>query len=147
MDSKTVLQPIQVNLESDTLRVSGELSISQFSVVRHLHDLSKSIQKCQILPHIFKYYKLLTHHSIFCQFNFKNMSDKLSLSTKSRESLKDQSRTQFSEALHLSLKAIFLQPKWTLQTWLLNFWHLSFCLCQWQPYYQSEMIEFKDKTC
>ena len=44
--SKTVLQAVATNPVSSTQRVSGELSISQSSVVRHLHDLDKSILSC-----------------------------------------------------------------------------------------------------
>ena len=43
MDSKSMLIAIETNLASSTLNVSGELGISQFSMVHHLHDLSKSI--------------------------------------------------------------------------------------------------------
>ena len=38
-----VLQTINVNPENSIQRVSGELSISLFSVACHFHDLSKSI--------------------------------------------------------------------------------------------------------
>ena len=40
---KVVLQAIEANLASCIWRVSGELIISQFSVVSHLHDFSESI--------------------------------------------------------------------------------------------------------
>ena len=45
VDSEAVLPAIDSNSVSSTQRVSGKLGISQFSVVRHLHDLSKSIQR------------------------------------------------------------------------------------------------------
>ena len=44
VDSETVLQAIEANLSSSTLRVSGELGmILLFSLVYHLYNLSKSI--------------------------------------------------------------------------------------------------------
>ncbi len=43
VDLKVVLQAMKANPVS---RVSGKLSISQPSVVCHLHDLGKSIQSC-----------------------------------------------------------------------------------------------------
>ena len=46
MDSDAVLHAIEANLES------SEPSISQSSMVRSLHNLSKSIQKYQIVLHI-----------------------------------------------------------------------------------------------
>ena len=54
MDSKAVLQAMEANPLSSIWRVSGELSLSQSSVVYHLHDLGKSIQSCQIVPHVTK---------------------------------------------------------------------------------------------
>ena len=54
MDSKVVLQAIEANPENRIGRVSGELSITHSSVVCHLHNLSKSIQSCGIVPHIAK---------------------------------------------------------------------------------------------
>ena len=45
MDSEAKL----VNPACSTRRVSGEHDISQCGVVRHLHDLSKNIQKCWIV--------------------------------------------------------------------------------------------------
>ena len=49
-----MLQAVEVNLVSSTQGVSGELGISQSSVVCHLNDLGKSIQSCQIVPHATK---------------------------------------------------------------------------------------------
>ena len=46
MDSKAELQAIETNLESNTQEVS------QFSVVRPLHNLSRSIQMTRILQNI-----------------------------------------------------------------------------------------------
>ena len=43
VDSKTVHQAIATNPSCSICRVSGELGISQSSVVRHLHDSGKSI--------------------------------------------------------------------------------------------------------
>ena len=65
MDSKAMLQL------SSTQRVSGELSISQSSIVSHLHDLDKSISSCQIVPHITKILQnfLLTHPSKWTEVN------------------------------------------------------------------------------
>ena len=57
MDSEAVPQAIEVNLASSTQRVSGKLIISQSNVVCNLHDLSKSMQICQILPHITKIFQ------------------------------------------------------------------------------------------
>ena len=52
--SKAVLQAIEVNLASSTWRVSGELGLSLSSVVCYLHNLSKSIQSCKIVPYVTK---------------------------------------------------------------------------------------------
>ena len=46
MDSEAVLQAIEVNLEIGSQKVSGELGISQSSVVCHFHNLGKSIWSC-----------------------------------------------------------------------------------------------------
>ena len=48
-----MLQAIEANPASSTWRVSGELDTTLFSVV-HNHDLTKSIQSCQIVPYIKK---------------------------------------------------------------------------------------------
>ena len=42
--SEGILQTIEANLVSNIQRPSGKLSMSQFSVVSHLHDLGKSIR-------------------------------------------------------------------------------------------------------
>ena len=47
MDSVAVIQDIETNLVSSPWRVSGELSIAQFSEVHRLHDLGKNIQSCR----------------------------------------------------------------------------------------------------
>ena len=62
-DSEAVLQTIEVNPVSSTQRVSGKLSISQSSVVCHLHDLSgKRIRSSKwYLTHYQNIAKLLTH--------------------------------------------------------------------------------------
>ena len=44
--SKAMLQTIEGKLVSSIQRVSGELGISQSSVVHHLHDFGKSIWNC-----------------------------------------------------------------------------------------------------
>ena len=62
MDSEAELHAIEANLVSCTWRVSGKLSISQSSVVHHIHNLGKSIQNCQIVPQNIA--KLFTHPSI-----------------------------------------------------------------------------------
>ena len=54
MNFASVLQAIGANLLRSTQRVSSELSISQSSVVRHLHNFSKRIWSCEIVPHIIK---------------------------------------------------------------------------------------------
>ena len=51
---KAVLQTKEENLVSCTWRVSGELGISKYSLVHHLHDLIKSIHSCWIVPIINK---------------------------------------------------------------------------------------------
>ena len=56
MNSEAVLQAIEANPVSITWRVSGELDISQSSVVRHDHVLGKSIQSCWIAPHLLPKY-------------------------------------------------------------------------------------------
>ena len=56
MDSKAVLQAIETDLMSNTWRVSGELSISQSSMVHHVH-----VELYFILP---KYCK--TFESVYC---------------------------------------------------------------------------------
>ena len=43
VDSEDVLQAIEAYPASSIRRVSGDLSISQFSVVYHLHKLGKSM--------------------------------------------------------------------------------------------------------
>ena len=48
------IQHMKVNSASSTRGVSGELDISQFSVVCHFHDFSRSIQSCRILTYVFK---------------------------------------------------------------------------------------------
>ena len=45
---------MKANLVSSAWRVSGELSISQSSVIHHLHDLSKNIKSNQIVPPVTK---------------------------------------------------------------------------------------------
>ena len=58
---------------SSTRRVSDEFAVSQFSKVRHLDDLSKNIQSCQIVHHIPKNIaKRLIHPSIYLFDFFKN---------------------------------------------------------------------------
>ena len=52
----TVLQTKEANMVSNPQRVSGELSISQSSEVCQLRNLSKSIQSCQIVPHVLPKY-------------------------------------------------------------------------------------------
>ena len=47
-DSEAVLQVIELNPVSSTLKVSGELCISQFSVDRHLYDIGKSFRAAEL---------------------------------------------------------------------------------------------------
>ena len=54
MNPEAMLQVIETTLASRIQRVSGELSISQFSVVHHLHNLGTCIQGCWISRHITK---------------------------------------------------------------------------------------------
>ena len=51
-NSKAVLQAIEANPVSSTQRVSGELDISQSSVICYLHDLGKDIQNCWIASRV-----------------------------------------------------------------------------------------------
>ena len=52
--SKAVLLAVETNPVSNTRGVSGELGISQFSVVHYLHDLRKIIRSFRIVSHITK---------------------------------------------------------------------------------------------
>ena len=52
MDSKSVIQTIEVNLASCTRKISGELGISEPCVVCYLNDLGKNTRNCWILPHV-----------------------------------------------------------------------------------------------
>ena len=54
VDSKAIFEDIEPNLANSTWRVSGKFSISQSSVVHHLHNLSKSLHSSQIVPHVTK---------------------------------------------------------------------------------------------
>ena len=54
MDYEDMLKGIKANPMSSIWRVSGELRISQSSVVCHLHDFTKSILSGWIVPHITK---------------------------------------------------------------------------------------------
>ena len=53
LDFKAILQANEANLASNCQRVPGGLSISQFSMVHHLH-FCKSIRSCQIVLHVTK---------------------------------------------------------------------------------------------
>ena len=44
MDSEAVFQATEANQMSSIQRVSGEVGISQSSVIRHLHDLDNSCE-------------------------------------------------------------------------------------------------------
>ena len=57
MPCVAMLQAIEANLASRTRRVSSELSISQSSVVCHLHNFHKISQSWWIVPYIAKYYQ------------------------------------------------------------------------------------------
>ena len=57
LKNRLVLEATETNLVSRTGRVSGELGITQSSVVCHLHNVSKSIRSRQILPYITKILK------------------------------------------------------------------------------------------
>ena len=54
LDSVAVVLALEINPVSSTWSVSGELSISQPSLVNHLHNLSKSIQSYQIVLQVTK---------------------------------------------------------------------------------------------
>ena len=65
VDSETVFQTLAENQESRIQRVSGELGISQPTVVRHLHGFDKKHR--ELLNYASRYQniaKLLTHSSI-----------------------------------------------------------------------------------
>ena len=49
-----MLQAIEINPGSGTQRISRELGISQSIVIRHLHDLGKSMLYCWIVPQFTK---------------------------------------------------------------------------------------------
>ena len=49
-----MLQAIEAIAASSTRRVSGELGISQSSVVRQFHDRGKGRWSYQIVPHVTK---------------------------------------------------------------------------------------------
>ena len=49
VESEAMLQAIEANSTSSSRRESGKLSISQFRVVHHLHDLGKSIWSYRIM--------------------------------------------------------------------------------------------------
>ena len=51
MDSKVVLQAIEVNLASRTQRVSGKFGILQYCVLYHLYGLGRNIRSCWIVSH------------------------------------------------------------------------------------------------
>ena len=57
VDSESVLQVIEGNQSNSTRRVSGNLGFSQFSVVRHLLNLDKSIHVNPIMSHMTKTFK------------------------------------------------------------------------------------------
>ena len=54
MEFKAMLKAVEANPTSNTPRVSRKLRISQSSMINQLHDLSKSIWSCWIVPHIIK---------------------------------------------------------------------------------------------
>ena len=54
MDSDSILHEVEANPVNSTWIISGELVIFQSSLVQHLHNLSKSIWSCQIIPCITK---------------------------------------------------------------------------------------------
>ena len=66
MNAEVMLQTIDAKPASSTWRVSGELVISQSSVVRHLHDFGKIIPSYGTVPHILpKYCKTFYSHKNF----------------------------------------------------------------------------------
>ena len=83
MDSETVLQAIETNPVGSIRRVSGELSISKSSVIRHLRLVDKSIRSCWIVSHVTKILncasryqnigKILTHSSIILLCEWLNV--------------------------------------------------------------------------
>ena len=54
VDSEAVLLVVNTKLASSIQRVSGDFDISLSSVVRHLHDISKSIRSWRFVPHVTK---------------------------------------------------------------------------------------------
>ena len=57
VNSEDIVQAIKANPLSSARRVSGELDISQSSVVRHLHDLGKTSGAYELYLTLLKYYK------------------------------------------------------------------------------------------
>ena len=54
VDLEAVFQDIEAHPRSSSRNVLSELSISQSSVVRYLHDIAKSIQICRIIFYFIK---------------------------------------------------------------------------------------------
>lgn len=50
-DIESLHQAIEAGPSKSTRDLSGELNISQSSVVRHLHKLGKSYKSCRVVPH------------------------------------------------------------------------------------------------
>ena len=53
-DSEAMLQAVETNPASSKRRVLVKLTSSLSSVVHPLHNLSKSIRSCRIVPHVTK---------------------------------------------------------------------------------------------
>ena len=70
-----LLQALEANRASSTWKVSGELAISQLSVVRHFHDLGQSIRTCQIDTHVTKilqnFWLTLVFSVLYCCFFYR----------------------------------------------------------------------------
>ena len=65
VDSDAILKAVEANPVSVIWRVSGEISIVQFDVVRQLHDLGKNIRCCRKISLITKILQNIWHYQIF----------------------------------------------------------------------------------
>ena len=68
-DSETIFQVIEANLVSSIQRVSDKFSISHSSMVCDLHNLSKSIRNCWIMPYFTKILQNIWLSQVLCNFD------------------------------------------------------------------------------
>ena len=82
VDSEAMLEAIEANLLSSAQRISGELRISQSSLVSHLHNLNKCIWNCKLFLALPKYCKTFESLAYFLISNllwtwFRQLSNSL----------------------------------------------------------------------